>query len=292
MPPIGRNVVDAAAVSAVRDWIQTLPVDSGSGNRAPVAYDDDTSTLNGVAVELNLKANDADADGDVLTLTNLGSPTNGSLQNLGGGIVRYTSNGGFTGEDSFTYAVVDVHDAVSNAAMVRIRVLPSASASSATFTDASSRLAEPSLASGVAMAVADMNGDGRDDLVRLDDGYDLSIEHQGADGRFTTRYLGTVSDQRQWSLSVGDADNNGMPDILTGGYYDGLSYYRANTTASAYTRTLLTSPLIFCQATSFADINDDGWLDIFACHDDADNAKFRNLGNGQMQADSNLISHV
>ncbi|MEO1844015.1 MAG: VCBS repeat-containing protein, partial [Akkermansiaceae bacterium] len=49
------------------------------------------------------------------------------------------------------------------------------------FTDETDLLSE-NVRSGVPMAVADMNGDGRDDLVRLHDTRTLSIEYQAAPG--------------------------------------------------------------------------------------------------------------
>jgi hypothetical protein len=68
-----------------------------------------------------------------------------------------------------------------------------------------------------------------------------------------------------------------------------MHYYRANVGATSYSKTVLSSPTLFAQASSFADINNDGWLDIFACHDDAENIKFRNSGTGTFTADSTLI---
>lgn len=291
MPPIGRNIVDAAAVATLQDWIMSLPADPPpTGNRPPVAYDDESSTITGTAVDVVVMANDSDPDGDAIVLDSISAATNGSYQVLAGGVIRFTPASGFTGSAGLSYAVNDGRGGVSNTARLTVQVVPAVNSNQVQFLDASSRLANSSWASGVAMGVADMNADGRDDIVHMKEGFNLRIQYQPAgSGAFTARDLGTVSAQRQWSLSLGDADNNGYPDILTGGYYDGLSYYRANATGTGYAKTLLTSPSIFSQATSFVDITDDGRLDIFACHDEGENAKFRNLGDGTMTRDDSLI---
>ncbi len=67
------------------------------------------------------------------------------------------------------------------------------------------------------MAVVDMNGDGLDDIVRLHDAEELSIELQQQDGTFTTSYTHTFDDQI-WSIAIADADFNGWRDIAAGGW--------------------------------------------------------------------------
>lgn len=294
MPPIGRNTVDTAAVNLLVSYINSLPVVPGSGqNRAPVANNDEGTSFAGAAVDLVVTSNDLDLDGDTLEVTQVANSVGGSASIVNITNVRFTPQVGFTGDASFDYIVRDPSGATDTASVL-IRVLPATTANGVTLLDSSSRLSAPSWASGVAMAVADMNADGRDDIVHLREGMELRVDYQpSGTGNFTFFNLGIVSGtQRQWGLAIGDADNNGYPDILTGGYYDGLHYQRANGTGTGFTKTVLTTPSIFSQALSFADINNDGWLDIFACNDDAENAKFRNNGTGTMLADASLISTV
>jgi ribulose-5-phosphate 4-epimerase/fuculose-1-phosphate aldolase len=81
--------------------------DGGSTNTAPVAEDDSTTTDAGSAVTLDVLDNDSDADGDSLTVTDLGNPANGTAVLNDDGTVTYTPDDGFAGDDAFAYTVAD-----------------------------------------------------------------------------------------------------------------------------------------------------------------------------------------
>ena len=154
--------------------------------------------------------------------------------------------------------------------------------SAQTFFTNQTRLLSPAKHySGVAIAVADLNSDGRDDIARMDGGNNVSIEHQGlANQPFSHLEVGPVNGGSQWGICAADVDNNGMGDLLTGGYFDGVKILRANTDGSAYTTETYDSPGTFVQGVNFADINNDGWLDAFVCHDDAESRIYGNNGDG------------
>jgi uncharacterized protein YjiK len=79
----------------------------------PVAFDDSTSTPEGIPVTIDAVANDTDPDGDLDASTANTAcpscllPSNGSLVDNGGGSFEYTPNPGFAGIDSFVYEVCD-----------------------------------------------------------------------------------------------------------------------------------------------------------------------------------------
>ncbi|MCC6459999.1 MAG: CRTAC1 family protein [Saprospiraceae bacterium] len=134
---------------------------------------------------------------------------------------------------------------------------------------------------GGPVSVLDMDGDGHDDIVRLDQGYQLNIAYQTApNAPFLSKKLPDVSDAEQWGMCAADVDNNGFPDVLTGGFYDGIKVVRANADGSAYQLEILDKPGTFTQGANFADINNDGWLDAFICHDDGPSRIFLNNGAG------------
>ncbi len=170
--------------------------------------------------------------------------------------------------------------------------LPLFSIGQISFSDASNRLDFNTLRSGAPMGVVDMNGDGLDDIVRLDDRRLLYIEYQQADTTaFTGAFIADLGGVK-WSLCVADMDQDGFNDVFTGGQYNGLYLVKANAGGGAYSVSTINSPSIFLQGSNFADINDDGAADIFACHDDGLSVPFRNDGSGNFSADFSLIMAV
>jgi hypothetical protein len=114
--------------------------------------------------------------------------------------------------------------------------LPILASSQVTFTNSSTLLVNQSLTSGCPIGVTDMNNDGRDDIIRLDDARDLEIEYQNEDGSFTRYDFGAVGGS-QWGLCIADVDENGYNDIFTGGAYNGLKVITANGDGTSYSST-------------------------------------------------------
>lgn len=135
--------------------------------------------------------------------------------------------------------------------------------------------------SGSSLAVVDMDGDGLDDLVAVTS-TNINIHHQQATGGFlSTNITTTTADYpASWSLAAGDLDDNGFRDLMYGSG-SGVTFMIANEDGTAFTE--VSSPdYIFTQRTNFIDINNDGNLDAFACHDVEPNCYFLNDGNGTL----------
>ena len=290
MPPIGRNLIHTEAVTTLNQWIMTLSTASNENSNPPLANDDDGLTQAGTSVSIAAFTNDSDVDGDSFSLLQSSVPPNGTTSWTNDGVVTYSPNSGFIGTDSFSYQIVDSTGAASQAATIQIVVTATSSSNSISFSHRSDLLADSTFYSGVAMGVADMNQDGRDDIVHLHDARELFIDYQNENGTFSSLSLGEPSDIPQWGIAIGDTDNNGYPEIITGGFNDGLHYQRANSNGTSYTQSTLSDPNIFLQAVSFADINNDGLLDLFPCHDLGLNPPFRNTGNGGLTHDPSLIN--
>lgn len=156
------------------------------------------------------------------------------------------------------------------------------------FSDDSGILNNSGLRGGVAMAITDVNNDLLDDIIRLDDTSDLEIEFQQEDGSFELLALGNAN--LSWALVVADVDGNGMKDILTGGAYNGLSLFTANETATNFTQSSLSGPSIFLQNANFVDIDNDGAIDFFGCHDEGLSTPYSNDGLGSFTHNADLIN--
>jgi len=127
--------------------------------------------------------------------------------------------------------------------------------------------------------VVDMNNDSLDDLVGAAAG-NVRIHYQNADGTFTVTNIPTANAENTpyWSIAAGDYNKDGYNDLLYGGS-NGLTLMESNATGTAFTKHT-PGEYIFCQRTNFVDINNDGNLDAFSCHDVAPNVYYINNAVG------------
>ncbi len=88
-------------------FITVSPTEPEPENRQPIAQNDRYTTAFNTAVSGNVLANDSDPDGDPLSASLTGAPSNGTLTLNPNGSFTYTPNSGFSGADSFTYSASD-----------------------------------------------------------------------------------------------------------------------------------------------------------------------------------------
>lgn len=161
------------------------------------------------------------------------------------------------------------------------------SAKAQSFTE-SSFLLPGSYNSGGCVGFTDMDGDGYDDLVVLDQSKNLHILYQGSGGAFTDFDLGAVSGSSQWGMCVADFDNDGHKDVFSGGSYDGV--HVQNITAPGVSTSMeLENGSMFMQACNWADIDNDGYLDAFGCHDDALSRMWQGAADGSLSIAPELM---
>jgi hypothetical protein len=75
-------------------------------NDPPVAGPDRAFAIAGVPLVVDVLANDADIDGDSLTIVAVGDPANGTAS-ITAGTIDYIAEGGFSGIDAFSYTISD-----------------------------------------------------------------------------------------------------------------------------------------------------------------------------------------
>ena len=105
----------------------TVSLTVNAVNDGPVSVDDSVSTSEDTAVDIDVLANDTDLDGTInpASVTIVTGPTNGSLSvHAVTGLVTYTPNANYNGQDSFTYTVADNDGLISDAATVSLTVTP------------------------------------------------------------------------------------------------------------------------------------------------------------------------
>lgn len=149
------------------------------------------------------------------------------------------------------------------------------------FTNQVDRLSDPTHYSGVAVTVNDVNNDGLDDIVILDDARNLKIEFQQMDGTWIGLNTGQEMDNGDaWGMAVGDATNNGHSDVFSGLFGGRPDYAKASADGTAYTVSELPTYSLATQCVNLADMDADGDLDFFSCGDTGPSGIWENDGNG------------
>ncbi len=130
------------------------------------------------------------------------------------------------------------------------------------------------------ICVADMNGDFKDDIVGIS-AANMRIHYQtNTPGTYTITDFplsGSVL-LPNWSMAAGDYNKDGFNDVVLGNG-SGATILTSNSTGTAYT-TNTPGQNIFSQRTNFSDLNNDGNLDVFVCHDIAPSCYYLNNGSG------------
>lgn len=131
------------------------------------------------------------------------------------------------------------------------------------------------------IALVDLNGDFLDDVVSVSSS-NINVHYQLATGGFNTTNISTTpaDNSPSWSLAAGDFDANGYNDLVYGGG-SGVTFMKANNTGTGYTE-ISGNEYVFSQRSNFVDINTDGFLDAFVCHDVDPNVYYINDGSGNL----------
>ena len=136
--------------------------------------------------------------------------------------------------------------------------------------------------------VVDMDNDYLDDIVTVNNN-NMNIYSQKTAGGFNTKLIAfpALTADPSWSIAAGDYDRNGYNDLVFGSG-NRLSVIKANNAGTGYMEISYPQN-IFTQRTNFIDINNDGNLDLFACHDVAQSHVYRNDGAGNLVFDISMM---
>lgn len=154
-----------------------------------------------------------------------------------------------------------------------------------TFTNMNNLL--QSAGSGSSDCAVDMNDDDLDDVVRVNSN-GIYIDYQQPDGTFESVWHEmNIQNLPGWSICAADVDANGHTDLLLGNG-SRVSFVMANDDGTVFTEDARPE-YIFSQRSTFADIDNDGNLDAFVCHDVDLSHPYRNDGSGYLTLDQTLI---
>ena len=134
---------------------------------------------------------------------------------------------------------------------------------------------------GYDLTVVDMNGDNLDDIVSVSN-TNVNIHYQLNSGGFSVVDIPTPNADYLpgWSMAAADLDKNGYTDLLYGSG-SGVTFMKANNSGTGFTE-ISGGEYVFSQRSNFVDINQDGHLDAFVCHDVAPNVYYINDGSGNL----------
>jgi hypothetical protein len=186
----------------------------------------------------------------------------------------YLSEGNFIAEEGNTYYIAWDNRWDSNGFIFSVEeeefVLPPV-----TFSNL------PVPVEGSSYCVVDMNGDFLDDIVGVQS-TNINIQVQLPEGGFEAQNFETdaAAYLPSWSIAAGDLDRNGFNDLLYGGG-SGVSFMLRNEDGAGFTQVFQTQ-YVFSQRSNFIDINNDGHLDAFVCHDVEPNVYYLNDGEANL----------
>jgi len=162
----------------------------------------------------------------------------------------------------------------------------------AVFQNSSELITENEFGGPICKGFTDINGDFRDDIIRIANATKVVVDIQSNEGEFFQSFVIDTLEGDSWTIAVADVDNNGFSDIMSAGNYNGLRIYETGPDPTTYEKMFESELQFFAQGSNFVDIDNDGWLDMFICDDDGVSEIFLNDQNGGFVHDTSYINMV
>lgn len=154
--------------------------------------------------------------------------------------------------------------------------------------DANFSDAEPSK-SLLPVSLADVNGDGWDDITRIKNGKSIEINFFGNMGQsYFQKEVEVAHASDIWSVAIGNFDRSLKNKVLLSTAFDDIDIVGLD----AFENPSITQSLqnqLYSQASNIVDINNDGWNDVFVSMDDGTSKVFINDGTGMLVERDDVI---
>lgn len=152
------------------------------------------------------------------------------------------------------------------------------------FADRSEAIGFTATGKNISINIVDYNNDGLEDIYVGRIEQTNHLYHNNGDGTYTelANELGIAGNEKTYTSVWGDMDNDGDQDLYVGNRDEANRYYQNNGDGS-FTERTNTSGLGDTGAARsllLADIDQDGWLDIYVANLAGENALFHNEGDG------------
>ena len=282
--PFAGEIADVEVYSQVLNAAQIAELASSSvpGNTSPVANNDTATVAEDGSVTIAVLGNDTDADGDPVTISNLGAPANGTVSIDNNGTpgddtddrIVYTPDADFNGADSFTYTIDDGRGG-TDTGTVDVTVTPQPDAPVAADDVASAQIGTP-----VVIPVLNNDTDADGDTLQV------TAVTQGSNGTTAINPDGTVTYTPGAGFQGSDSftytidDGNGGTDTATVTIETLNAAPRIATGVSAFERVIVDTTMPLTHVAAAADFDGDGDIDLASTSEQDDTvAWFENDGN-------------
>jgi len=132
--------------------------------------------------------------------------------------------------------------------------------------------------SDYSLAVADLNGDYRDDIIRQTSGtWQIILQKQ--DGNFFNEAIHIQKPFTALTTNITDIDGDYIPEILMSGNKTGISIIKSDTKGFSFRIDDHIESNHYAQGSSVSDMNGDGLLDYYVANDNGPNKSFINDGD-------------